>query len=416
MLTHHQPHSIPTPSHGKWSDPKEGETDEPKKGHVAMYKKPKDDHHMDDNVKQMAVAGSKDSFITNVSLRWTADDFSPESRGFVENSYLCGLKTQEFFSHVVVGREGWINKAVKMAETGYIRPRLVKALEDVLVCYDRFATRWISLTAWKSFECNSAIQDASSSHICIPEAFDWRILARCVVIIKVGTNIKTPSLTVYLDPKFAQELVSTTVSAAIVIRYDPDRSSAIIEEHSVSSSLSSPFPMKKSSPASSTVLGSFGWSLFECNSGVDFKRTSSNSSLATHLLALQTAAVRSLDLETDCNNCFENAVHIDLKPHFDGAQFSFEICGAALLPISLVRCIVGTHSPAEEALLGLVLKDARSFRDSGRGIGSAITILSVGTGKLSIRVIVPHVMLYPCKMDLSYDPAWSDELKAAVLM
>jgi hypothetical protein len=100
------------------------------------------------------------------------------------------------------------------------------------------------------------------------------------VIIKVGTNIKTPSLTVYLDPKFAQELVSTTVSAAIVIRYDPDRSSAIIEEHSVSSSLSSPFPMKKSSPASSTVLGSFGWSLFECNSGVDFKRTSSNSSLA----------------------------------------------------------------------------------------------------------------------------------------
>ena len=89
---------------------------------------------------------------------------------------------------------------------------------------------------------------------------------------------------------------------------------------------------------------------------------------------------------------------------------------AASLPLSLIRSTVGAHSPADDALLDLLLKEARSFRDSGRGIGSAITILSVGTGKLSIRVIVPHLLLYPCKMDLSYDPAWSDELQAAVLM
>jgi len=114
----------------------------------------------DNNVKQMVVAGSKGSFI-NISQmsvcvgqqsvegrripfgfrhrtlpHFTKDDFSPESRGFVENSYLRGLTPQEFFFHAMAGREGLIDTAVKTAETGYIQRRLVKALEDVMVCYD----------------------------------------------------------------------------------------------------------------------------------------------------------------------------------------------------------------------------------------------------------------------------------------
>lgn len=114
----------------------------------------------DNNVKQMVVAGSKGSFI-NISQmsacvgqqsvegqripfgfrhrtlpHFTKDDFSPEARGFVENSYLRGLTPQEFFFHAMAGREGLIDTAVKTAETGYIQRRLVKALEDVTVCYD----------------------------------------------------------------------------------------------------------------------------------------------------------------------------------------------------------------------------------------------------------------------------------------
>ncbi|KAF8737375.1 hypothetical protein AX14_012969 [Amanita brunnescens Koide BX004] len=114
----------------------------------------------DNNVKQMVVAGSKGSFI-NISQmsvcvgqqsvegrripfgfrhrtlpHFTKDDFGPESRGFVENSYLRGLTPQEFFFHAMAGREGLIDTAVKTAETGYIQRRLVKALEDVMVCYD----------------------------------------------------------------------------------------------------------------------------------------------------------------------------------------------------------------------------------------------------------------------------------------
>lgn len=112
------------------------------------------------NVKQMVVAGSKGSFI-NISQmtacvgqqnvegkripfgfkyrtlpHFTKDDYSPESRGFVENSYLRGLTPQELFFHAMGGREGLIDTAVKTAETGYIQRRLVKALEDVMAKYD----------------------------------------------------------------------------------------------------------------------------------------------------------------------------------------------------------------------------------------------------------------------------------------
>lgn len=112
------------------------------------------------NVKQMVTSGSKGSFI-NISQmsacvgqqivegkripfgfgdrtlpHFTKDDYLPESKGFVENSYLRGLTPQEFFFHAMAGREGLIDTAVKTAETGYIQRRLVKALEDIMVHYD----------------------------------------------------------------------------------------------------------------------------------------------------------------------------------------------------------------------------------------------------------------------------------------
>eukprot|EP00904_Undaria_pinnatifida_P012757 jgi/Undpi1/8611/HiC_scaffold_25.g11076.m1 len=111
-------------------------------------------------VKAMADAGSKGSFI-NISQilacvgqqnvegqripygfkrrtlpHFAKDDLGPESRGFVENSYLRGLSPQEFFFHAMGGREGLIDTAVKTAETGYIQRRLVKALEAVSAKYD----------------------------------------------------------------------------------------------------------------------------------------------------------------------------------------------------------------------------------------------------------------------------------------
>lgn len=112
------------------------------------------------NLKAMVTSGSKGSFI-NISQmtacvgqqnvegkripdgfqgrtlpHFTRGDLGPESRGFVENSYLRGLTPQEFFFHAMGGREGLIDTAVKTSETGYIQRRLIKAMEDIMVKYD----------------------------------------------------------------------------------------------------------------------------------------------------------------------------------------------------------------------------------------------------------------------------------------
>ena len=130
------------------------------------------------NFKVMVVAGAKGSDI-NVSQviacvgqqnvegkripfgfrkrtlpHFIKDDYGPESRGFVENSYLAGLTPSEFYFHAMGGREGklpalslsiqislilllgLIDTAVKTAETGYIQRRLIKAMESVMVNYD----------------------------------------------------------------------------------------------------------------------------------------------------------------------------------------------------------------------------------------------------------------------------------------
>ena len=67
---------------------------------------------------------------------FTKFDVGAESRGFVQNSYLKGLTPEEFYFHMMGGREGLIDTAVKTAETGYIQRRLVKAMEDLTVLYD----------------------------------------------------------------------------------------------------------------------------------------------------------------------------------------------------------------------------------------------------------------------------------------
>lgn len=51
---------------------------------------------------------------------YTKYDDGPESRGFVENSFMTGLTPQQFFFHSMGGREGLIDTAVKTSEIGYL--------------------------------------------------------------------------------------------------------------------------------------------------------------------------------------------------------------------------------------------------------------------------------------------------------
>ncbi|EFX61131.1 hypothetical protein DAPPUDRAFT_70163 [Daphnia pulex] len=109
------------------------------------------------NLKAMAVAGSSGSSITTSQAiacvgqqnvegqripfgfrkrtlpHFIKDDNGPESRGFVENSYLTGLTPSEFYFHAMAGRELLIYEA--RTETDIIR-QLVKGMESVMVHYD----------------------------------------------------------------------------------------------------------------------------------------------------------------------------------------------------------------------------------------------------------------------------------------
>ena len=87
---------------------------------------------------QQSVEGKRISygFDSRTLPHFTKYDDGPESRGFVESSFVSGLTPQEFFFHAMGGREGLIDTAVKTSETGYIQRKLVKAMEDCKINFD----------------------------------------------------------------------------------------------------------------------------------------------------------------------------------------------------------------------------------------------------------------------------------------
>ena len=89
-------------------------------------------------VGQQAADGKRVPYgFTDRTLpHFTKYDDGPASRGFVENSFMSGLKPHEFFFHAMGGREGLIDTFVKTSETGYIQRKLIKAMEDLKVGYD----------------------------------------------------------------------------------------------------------------------------------------------------------------------------------------------------------------------------------------------------------------------------------------
>lgn len=59
-----------------------------------------------------------------------------EAKGFIRNSFIHGLRPQEFWAHATSGREGVLDTALKTANSGYIQRKMIKILEDMNVKYD----------------------------------------------------------------------------------------------------------------------------------------------------------------------------------------------------------------------------------------------------------------------------------------
>ena len=89
-------------------------------------------------VGQQIIGGNRvpDGFQDRSLPHFTKNSKTPQSKGFVRNSFYSGLSPPEFLFHAISGREGLVDTAVKTAETGYMSRRLMKSLEDLLAQYD----------------------------------------------------------------------------------------------------------------------------------------------------------------------------------------------------------------------------------------------------------------------------------------
>ena len=77
-----------------------------------------------------------DGFDNRTLPHYTKYDDGPDSRGFIEHSFIEGLEPHEFFFHAMAGRIGLIDTAVRTSQTGYLQRRLVKAMEDCKIHHD----------------------------------------------------------------------------------------------------------------------------------------------------------------------------------------------------------------------------------------------------------------------------------------
>ncbi len=64
-------------------------------------------------------------------------DLSPKARGFIYNSFIKGLRPDEFFFGAVTGRDSLMDTALRTPKSGYLYRRLSNALQDLRIEYDR---------------------------------------------------------------------------------------------------------------------------------------------------------------------------------------------------------------------------------------------------------------------------------------
>ncbi len=90
------------------------------------------------SVGQQAVRGERISrgFVKRTTSHFKKGELTPESRGFVKNSFKRGLTPTEYFFHAMGGREGLVDTAIRTARSGYLQRRLINALQDLIVHND----------------------------------------------------------------------------------------------------------------------------------------------------------------------------------------------------------------------------------------------------------------------------------------
>ncbi len=88
---------------------------------------------------QQAVRGAriKRGYKGRVLPHFMGTDLGAYARGFVGTSFMDGLTPTEYFFHAAGGRESLVNTAIRTARSGYMQRRLINALQDFYVDYDK---------------------------------------------------------------------------------------------------------------------------------------------------------------------------------------------------------------------------------------------------------------------------------------
>ncbi|PKS09666.1 hypothetical protein jhhlp_004286 [Lomentospora prolificans] len=63
-------------------------------------------------------------------------DTNLRAGGYIVNRFLTGVRPQEYFFHLMAGREGLIDTAVKTSRSGYLQRCIIKGMEGLVVAYD----------------------------------------------------------------------------------------------------------------------------------------------------------------------------------------------------------------------------------------------------------------------------------------
>ena len=97
------------------------------------------------NISQvMAVVGQQNLCGKRIPNTWTDRTLphfekgsnKPHEKGFIQHSYIEGLKPHELWFHAIAGREGIIDTACKTSVTGYLQRKFMKALENLKISMD----------------------------------------------------------------------------------------------------------------------------------------------------------------------------------------------------------------------------------------------------------------------------------------
>jgi len=89
-------------------------------------------------VGQQALRGKRITLGYNrrVLPHFKKADPGPEAHGFINASYKSGLLPLELYFNCIVGRDSYIDTAMRTPKSGYLQRRLINALQDLKVDYD----------------------------------------------------------------------------------------------------------------------------------------------------------------------------------------------------------------------------------------------------------------------------------------